>query len=225
MEGTLDKSQHRKLTLEKKILLLWDSNLQPFDHKSSTLSNKLSRLSHSMTASPKPSFRAPGRVDEAVVDRRNVGWTTSKSWHPCPCLNCSQGPPAKKRLVEDLCWIVPRCLLDDPIGQGTEMIWTMQSLRMEIFTRFLCVRASWHVQLGSVLFGWVVRLSQSAFPLESDPFFFHWRIPKWNNKVPKMRNSKTCLVCIKQAELLAAGLVRQTEEDLVCQSIITMLWR
>ena len=26
----------------------------------------------------------------------NAGWTTSKSGHPCPCQNCSLGPPAKK---------------------------------------------------------------------------------------------------------------------------------
>ena len=53
-------------------------------------------MSHTMTASPKPSFRAPWRVGIAVVGRRNARWTTSKSGHPCPCLNCPQGPPAGK---------------------------------------------------------------------------------------------------------------------------------
>ena len=40
-------------------------------------------------------------------DRRgNAGWTTSKSGHPCPCQNCSQGL-LQERLEEDLCWIDP----------------------------------------------------------------------------------------------------------------------
>ena len=46
------------------------------------------------TACPKPPFRAPWRVGEAVAGRENAGWTTSKNGHPCPCQNCSQGPPA-----------------------------------------------------------------------------------------------------------------------------------
>ena len=33
-------------------------------------------MSHSMTASPKPFFRAPLRVGDTVVGRRNTGWTT-----------------------------------------------------------------------------------------------------------------------------------------------------
>ena len=40
------------------------------------------------TASPKPSFRAPRQVGNAVVGRGNAGWTTSKSGHPCLCQNC-----------------------------------------------------------------------------------------------------------------------------------------
>ena len=54
-------------------------------------------MSHPIIASPKPSFRAAWRVGDAVVGRRNVGWTTSKSGHPSPCQNCSQGPPAGKK--------------------------------------------------------------------------------------------------------------------------------
>ena len=34
----------------------------------------------------KKSFRALWRVGDAVVDRGNAGWTTSKSGYPCPCL-------------------------------------------------------------------------------------------------------------------------------------------
>ena len=43
MEWTPNKSQHTKLTLEKKILLplLPGFNSQPFDHQSGTLTNKL----------------------------------------------------------------------------------------------------------------------------------------------------------------------------------------
>ena len=55
-----------------------------------------SGMSHATTASPKPSFRAPWRVGNAVVGRGNAGWTTSKSEHSCcPCQNCPQGPPAE----------------------------------------------------------------------------------------------------------------------------------
>ena len=55
-----------------------------------------SHMSRITKASPKPSFRAPWRVGDAVVSRGNAGWTTSQSGHPCPCQNCSQGPPAEK---------------------------------------------------------------------------------------------------------------------------------
>ena len=48
------------------------------------------------TAFPKPFFRAFWRVGDAVISRRNAGWTTSKCGHPYPCQNCSQGPPAEK---------------------------------------------------------------------------------------------------------------------------------
>ena len=53
-------------------------------------------MSLATTASPKPSFSAPWRMDDAVVGRGNAGWTTSKSGHPCSCQNCSQWPPAEK---------------------------------------------------------------------------------------------------------------------------------
>ena len=53
-------------------------------------------MSYATAASPKPSFRALWRVGDAVVGRGNAGWTTSKTVHPCPCQNCSQGPPAEK---------------------------------------------------------------------------------------------------------------------------------
>ena len=55
-----------------------------------------SGMSHAVTACPKPSFRAPWRMGDAVVSRENAGWITLKGGHPCPCQNCSQRPPAEK---------------------------------------------------------------------------------------------------------------------------------
>ena len=82
-----------------------------------------SGMSHTTTASPKPFFRAPWRVDDGVVGRRNAGWTTSKSGHPCPCQNCSPGPPAEKCERGSLL-NRPSCSPDDTIGQVTELNWT-----------------------------------------------------------------------------------------------------
>ena len=72
------------------------------------------------TASPNPSFRAPWRAGDMVVGRVNAGWTTSKSGHPCPCQNCSQGPPAEKTGRGSLL-DRPSCPPDDSIGQWTEL--------------------------------------------------------------------------------------------------------
>ena len=55
--------------------------------------------SHSTTASPKSSFRAPWRVGDAMVGRGNAGWTTSKSVHARP----THKGLLQKRLGEDLC--------------------------------------------------------------------------------------------------------------------------
>ena len=91
--------------------------------------------SHATTTSPKPSFKAPWRVGEAVVARGDAGWTTSKtntkprfpelflrkkgpdneakSFHqrvedtPVHARTAHKGLLQKKRLEEDLCWIVP----------------------------------------------------------------------------------------------------------------------
>ena len=88
-----------------------------------------SGMSHATTASPKPSFRAPWRVGDAVVGRGNAGWTRSKCWHPCPCQNCSQGPPVEKNWRGSLL-NRPSCPPPhsphphprrDPIGQRTEL--------------------------------------------------------------------------------------------------------
>ena len=63
------------------------------------------------TACPKPSFRAPWRIDEAVVGRGNAGWTSSMSGHPRPCQFYLRGSLLN-------CLSCPR---DDPISQGTEL--------------------------------------------------------------------------------------------------------
>ena len=42
-----------------------------------------SDMPRATTASPKPSFRAPWSVGDAVVGRGNAGWTLSKSGHSC----------------------------------------------------------------------------------------------------------------------------------------------
>ena len=59
-------------------------------------------------------------VGHTMVGRGNAGWTTSRRGHPCPCQNCSQGPPAEKTgrgsLMNRLL-----CPPDDPICQGTEL--------------------------------------------------------------------------------------------------------
>ena len=55
-----------------------------------------SGTSHVTTASPKPSFRAPWRLDDAMVGRGTAGRTTSNTGYPCLCQSCSHGPPAEK---------------------------------------------------------------------------------------------------------------------------------
>ena len=77
-------------------------------------------MSHAMTTSQKPSFKALWRVGDATVGRVNAGWTTSNSGHPCPCQNCLQGPPAEKTGRESLLNSLS-CPSNDPTGQGTEL--------------------------------------------------------------------------------------------------------
>ena len=55
-----------------------------------------SGMSHTTTACPEPSFKGTLEVGDAVVGRGNAGWTASKSGHPCPWQNYSQGPLAEK---------------------------------------------------------------------------------------------------------------------------------
>ena len=92
-----------------------------------------SGMSHAMTASPKPFFRAPRRVGNTVIGRGNAGWTTSKSEHPCNCQNCSQGRSAEKTgrgsVLNHL-----SCPPNDPVGQGTELNWKGIALGFIDFT-------------------------------------------------------------------------------------------
>ena len=81
-----------------------------------------SGMSHVTPASPKPSFREPWREGDTVVGRGKAGWTTSKSGHPFPCQNCSQGPPAVNTGRGPLL-TRPSCPQGYPIGQGTELNW------------------------------------------------------------------------------------------------------
>ena len=84
-----------------------------------------SGMPYATTASPKSSFKSARRMGDAVVDRGNAGWTTSKNGHPCPCQSCSQGPPAEKNGRGSLL-NRPSCPPDESIGQGTEVNWTVK---------------------------------------------------------------------------------------------------
>ena len=72
----------------------------------------------------KTSFRASWIVGDDVVGRGNVGWTTWKSRHSCPCRNCSQGSPAGKKTEILFLLNRPLCPPEDPFDQGTELNWT-----------------------------------------------------------------------------------------------------
>ena len=79
-----------------------------------------SGMSHAMTASPKPSSRAPWRMDNAAVSRETTGQTTSKSGCPCPRQNYLWWPPTEKTGRGSLL-SHPLCPTDDPIDWGTEL--------------------------------------------------------------------------------------------------------
>ena len=88
-------------------------------------------MCHATIACPKPSFREPLRVVNAVVGGGSVGWTTTKSGHPCPYAKTSHKGLLQKRLEKDLCWIVPRVHSATKSVKGlnwTELNWTRQTL-------------------------------------------------------------------------------------------------
>ena len=80
----------------------------------------LNTHTHTHTHTPQPSFWAPWRGGNAVVGRGNAEWTTSKSGHPCPCQNCSRGPPAEKTEKGSLL-NRPSTPLGDPVGPENEL--------------------------------------------------------------------------------------------------------
>ena len=59
-------------------------------------------------------------MDDAVVGRGNAGWTTSKSGHPCPRRDRSQGLPAEKTKRGSLMNRLSD-FSEDPTGQGNEL--------------------------------------------------------------------------------------------------------
>ena len=63
-------------------------------------------------------WRRRGRQRKCWMD--NIKKKEKKSGHPCPCQNCSQGPPAEKTGRGSLL-NRPSCPPDDPNGQGTEL--------------------------------------------------------------------------------------------------------
>ena len=100
-----------------------------------------SGMSHATTDSPKPFFKATWSVVDAVVGRGITGWTTSKSGYPCQCQKCSQGSSAeqkqkKKKLEEDLCWIVSHVppTIQSIIGQGAGLNWCEGCVWIREFT-------------------------------------------------------------------------------------------
>ena len=75
-------------------------------------------VSHVTTSSPKPSFRAPWRVGDAVVGRGNAGWATSKSGHPWLLTTA-----CRRKDRKDLCWIVCYVWRPSRSRNWTELNW------------------------------------------------------------------------------------------------------
>ena len=103
----------------------WTTGTSSGNWKKKESSMFLGGMPLATTSSPKPFFRAPWRVSDAVVGRENAGWTAPTNGHPCPFQICSQGPPAEKTGRGFLLNRSP-CSPHDPIGQVTELNWTEQ---------------------------------------------------------------------------------------------------
>ena len=65
-----------------------------------------SGMSHTTTASPKPSFGASWWVGDSVIGRGNTGWTHQRVDIPAHARTAHKGL-LQKRLEEDICWIIP----------------------------------------------------------------------------------------------------------------------
>ena len=79
-----------------------------------------SGVSHTKTASSKPSFKAPWRVSDGVIGRGNAGWIMSKSGYPSQSQNCSQWSPAEKTGTGSLL-NCPSRPANNPISSRTEL--------------------------------------------------------------------------------------------------------
>ena len=109
-----------------------------------------SGTSHTATASPKPPFKAPWRMDNNVVSRGTAGWTTSKRGHSCICQNHWQGPLAEKAEKRSLL-NCPSCptLTQSVKGLNWTESWLLdQSVSL---LHWLVVVPGWWLTVGS---GW-----------------------------------------------------------------------
>ena len=91
------------------------------------------RMSHATTASQKQPFRASLNVGNAVIDRENAGWTTSKSGHPCPRQNCLQGLPVDKdwkRISAESSLMSPTTTQSVKGLNLTELLWAVSYLTL-----------------------------------------------------------------------------------------------
>ena len=114
--------------------LLWgfhDSNNQRKFQRISCMSRKTNDLVRSkinlLMGSQEPLLatvnRAPWRMPDAVVGRRNARWTTSKSERSCLCQNCSRWLPAGKGWKK-IC--ARSSLTSFGTTERTELDWTKQ---------------------------------------------------------------------------------------------------
>ena len=73
--------------------------------------------------------RRRGRQRKCWID-------TSRSGHPCTCQNCSQGPPAEN-IGRGSLLNRPSSPPDGPIGQGTELIPSIQPILCALYLTFM----------------------------------------------------------------------------------------
>ena len=82
------------------------------------------RACHTPQQPLQTSFKPPWSVGKAMVGR-DVGWSTSKSGHPCPYQNCTRWPPAEKTEGGSLLNRASRPS-DDSIIRGTQANWLVE---------------------------------------------------------------------------------------------------
>ena len=136
-----------------------------------------SGMSYAMTASPKPSFRAPWRVGDAVVGRGNAGWTTPKSGHPCPSQNCSQGLSAE---MNGRGFLLNRPSCPPPTHSVKGLNWTELNCRYETSFKWVLIYDSVCSSCDPVwLTGCWNPVTKNMYFFFTRFFFFlssHWRL-------------------------------------------------